>query len=66
MAFHKTTYKGMHLDCHQEFVCDTRNDISSLPSLDGEHDRCPFGSTAFVIEDSSLWMLDSFGFWKEI
>ena len=66
MAIHKTTYKGTYIDNHQEFVCDTRSDIASLPTLEGESDRCPFGSTAFVIEDSSVWMLNSSGQWTEI
>lgn len=66
MAIVKKTYKGTHLDCQQEFVCDARADVSNLPTQNTEKDRCPTGSTAFVIDDSSVWMLNSSGVWKEI
>lgn len=66
MAIVKKTYKGTHLDCQQEFVCDARADVSSFPTQNTEKDRCPTGSTAFVIDDSSVWMLNSSGVWKEI
>lgn len=32
MAIVKKTYKGTHLDCHQEFTCDSRADIDNLPT----------------------------------
>ena len=51
---------------HHEYVCDTRDDIQSLPTTKSTPYKCGFGSTAFVIEDSSVWMLNSDGEWKEI
>lgn len=59
MAIVKKTYKGTHLDCQQEFVCDYRTDIDNLLKQNTEKDKCPTGSTAFVIDDSSVWMLNS-------
>lgn len=66
MAINKKTYKGTYVDNLQEFVCDARSDIDNLPTQLTEGDKCPFGSTAFVIEDSSVWMLNSEGKWSEI
>lgn len=66
MSINKKTYKGVYVDLIQEFICDTRADISNLPNQNTSPDRCVFGSTAFVIEDSSVWMLNSEGDWKEI
>lgn len=66
MAITKKTYKGSPLDCHQEFVCDYRNDVNNLPTQNTEKDKCPSGSTALVIEDSSVWILNSLGEWKEL
>lgn len=66
MAIVKKTYKGTHLDYHQEFTCDSRADIDNLPTQNTVKDKCPTGSTAFVIDDSSIWMLNSLGVWKEI
>ena len=66
MAIVKKTYKGTPLDCQQEFVCDVREDVDNLPTQFTEKDKCPTGSTAFVIEGSSVWMLNSEGKWKEI
>lgn len=62
----KKTYKGTHLDSQQEFVCDKRSDITNLPNQNTERDRCPIGSVAFVIEDSSVWMLNGEDEWAEI
>ncbi|MBQ7821311.1 MAG: hypothetical protein IJ391_03410 [Clostridia bacterium] len=66
MAIVKKTYKGTPLDCQQEFVCDTRADVDNLPTQFTEKDKCPTGSTALVIDDSSVWMLNSEGVWKEL
>lgn len=66
MAINKKTYKGTYVDNLQEFVCDTRADIENLPTQFTDVDKCPFGSTAFVIEDSTVWMLNSEGRWIEI
>lgn len=43
-----------------QYCCDTREDLAKLPTGDGA------GSTCIVIEDSSVYMLDSKGQWKEI
>ena len=43
-----------------QYCCDTREDLSKLPTEDGAV------STCIVIEDSSVHMLDSKGQWKEI
>lgn len=66
MAITKKTYKGTPLDCQQEFVCDTRADVDNLPTQFTDKDKCPTGSTALVIDDSSVWMLNSEGVWKEL
>lgn len=66
MAITKKMYKGKHLDCQQEFVCDVRADVENLPTQSTEKDRCVTGSTALVIEDGSVWMLNSLGEWKEL
>ncbi len=64
MAITRKMYKGKYMDCQQEFVCDTRADVANLPTQTTENNRCVTGSTAFVIEDSSEWMLNSLGEWK--
>ena len=66
MAITKKTYKGTPLDCQQEFVCDTRADVDNLPTQFMDKDKCPTGSIALVIDDSSVWMLNSEGVWKDI
>jgi len=66
MAAIKKKYKGVALDLNQEFVCDCRADVSSLPTQSTKFDTCPTGSFAFVIEDSSEWMLSSDGEWKQV
>lgn len=43
-----------------QYVCDTREDVQKLVTSDGA------GSTAFVIEDSSVWMLSTENVWKEL
>lgn len=43
-----------------QYVCDTREDVQELTTSDGA------GSTAFVIEDSSVWMLSTENVWKEL
>lgn len=66
MAIYKVAYNGKYIDNHQEFTCDTRADIAVLPTQVSDKDRCPTGSKAFVISDSSTWMLNSVGEWVEI
>lgn len=60
MAFKRKAYKGVMEDTNQEFVCDTESDISNLPT------DAPQGSSAFVISDSSTWMINSSGVWTQI
>ena len=55
----KKKYKGICVDTDEAFVCDTRSDITNLP------DGLPQGSSAFVIEDSTTWMIDSSGQWQQ-
>lgn len=43
----------------KEYVCDTTADLSALP-IDGKA-----GSTAFIIEDSTTYILNSKGEWKK-
>lgn len=43
-----------------QFTADTRSDIDTLPT------DCEQGSTCLVIEDSSVWMLNSQKVWVEI
>lgn len=43
-----------------EAVCNTREDIENLPT------DWLAGSSCFVIEDSSVWMLSLDGIWCEI
>lgn len=57
-----------------EFVCDTATDLSDLPTTStGGSGTLSYitepikpGSTAFVIADSSVYMLGSDGEWTEI
>lgn len=60
MAFKRKTYKGMFVDTDECFVCDTASDIQNLPT------DCQQGSTAFVIEDSTMYMINSQGSWIQI
>lgn len=66
MAIHKSAYTGEYADNHQEFICDNRSDIAMLPTQTSGRDKCPTASKAFVIEDSSNWMLNSEGVWRQI
>lgn len=66
MAIHKSAYAGVFADNHQEFICDYLSDIDLLPTQKNTEKRCPTGSKAFVIENSSRWMLNSEGLWKQI
>ena len=46
-----------------EFAVDKRDEISSLPT---DIKRAAPGSTCIVIEDASVWMLNSDGVWVEL
>lgn len=56
----KTSQSGHVAYGLQEFVIDTVNDLNLLPI------NVPMGSTAFCIEDSSVYMINSSGEWVEI
>jgi len=43
-----------------EYICDNRSDIFSLPT------NISWGASTFVVEDSSVWVLNSDGIWKEV
>lgn len=43
-----------------EVIADNRNDIDQIPTHYGA------GSTCFVIEDSSVWMLGNDAKWHEL
>lgn len=43
-----------------QLSADFRTDIEKLPT------NCAVGSTCIVIEDSSVWMLNSEKIWKEL
>lgn len=60
MAIRRKTYKGVYTDANEVFICDTASDLSSLPG------DAPQGSSAFVIEDSATYMIDSSGTWNEV
>ena len=60
MAFKRKTYKGVYEDTNEYFVCDTQSDLQNLPSNSEQ------GSMAFVIEDSTCWMINSSGQWVQI
>lgn len=59
MAVRKRIYMDHHVDTYQEFVLDHRSDVTDLPT------NCASGSAAFVIEDWSIWIIDSEGVWHE-
>lgn len=52
--------KGEEMYNLKDFVCDTEADIQYLPT------DCLMGSTAFVMETSKGYMLNSTGKWVEI
>ena len=66
MAIHERAYTGVYPDNHREFVCDFTSDVDSLPTQQRGRDYCSTSSVAFVIEDSSKWMLNSEGQWVQV
>ena len=52
--------KGKQTNRIQEFVCDFETDINNLPI------NIAVGSTAFVIENSSAYMLNNSKIWVKI
>ena len=59
MAYSRKTYKGVYADTNEVYVCDAESDLSSLPT------DAPQGSSAFVIETSRTYMINSSGTWVE-
>lgn len=62
---------------YKSFMCDYRSDIEKLPRFEikGEEQKddtsssapCSYGSDAFVLEDSSVWILGKdTNKWKEV
>lgn len=70
MAFSVQEYGGNPTKMCRFFLCDTRSDIASLPTNSSSSADFPNGtppnSSAFVIADSSVWILSNAGVWSEI
>ena len=70
MAFSVQSYGEHPTKLCRQFLCDLRSDIEELPTNNSSSspfpNGTPVGSTAFVIEDSSLWVLSNSGVWTEI
>jgi hypothetical protein len=45
---------------HSEYIVDKREDMVNVPT------NCEVGSSCIVLEDSSVWILDTEHHWKEI
>lgn len=45
---------------HQEYIVDTRMDMHTIPR------DCATGSLCLVIEDGSVWILNTLQEWKEL
>lgn len=61
MGYRLTATNGKSQYNQQEWVVDTVADLQNIPT-----NRSDMGSTAFVIETSQVFMLNSDGEWKEI
>lgn len=61
MAIRITEQNGNAVHGVISVVCDKLTDLPDLPKYD-----CEPGSTAFVIENSSVYMLNTAKEWKEI
>ena len=55
-----TSTSGHTAYCLKDFVMDKKSDLQNLPV------NVPMGSTAFCIEDGSVYMINSSGEWVEI
>lgn len=62
MAYVITKQSGVTNGYLQSFNADKRKDIETLPVPPD----CKAGSDCLVIEDGSVWMLNSEGIWKEL
>ena len=60
---------GKPIEQTRTFQCDYRTDIANLPNQNtttGDFPNgVPTGSSAYVIEDISIWVLNGAGVWKE-
>lgn len=56
MAYKLMKEAGIYAASGYEYVCDAQSDISSLPTNS-------FGARALVVEDGSVWVLNSGGTW---
>ena len=57
------TPKGKYINNHHEYICDFLSDLTNLPTAVTDQNKCDFGSTAIVIEDGSVWILNSGNEW---
>jgi hypothetical protein len=60
MAWSETKTGGNINSPIREYVCDTEDDVKNLPT------KAPQGSTAFCIQEGSVWMKTSGPEWKQI
>ena len=60
MSFYMTKQSNRNDYNLREYVLDTEADIANLPKTDAP------GSTAFVIDTSSVYMINTEGEWIEI
>lgn len=63
MAFREIVVGAESHNLYRELTCDTVSDIQTLPNTP---DKIAWGAFCFVIEDSSVWCLDSNFVWKEV
>lgn len=57
-----TSQSGKTISYVSEYVMDTLAEFADLPVFP----ECGYGSTCFVIENSSVYMLNGDNEWKEI
>lgn len=55
---------------YRDFICDSRDDVATLPTQDTQSETAPFGARALIIDDNgegaAVVMLDSNGQWKDL
>ena len=73
-SIHKLHKDINHLN-YTEYICDLVSDIAELPTNESKgtqndvsivNSECAVGSTAFVIEDSSVYMLGNDSKWHKL
>lgn len=62
MSYKLIKYAGNYVAGCNEYVCDSRDDIDSLPTIP----EASFGSVATALEDGSKWIMNSSGEWVEL